>query len=127
MFDLETKKAKKKKSKLNMKHKCCMIYPENKIKDNWDIVMAVVLIVSCMISPVRIAFPDKGEEPIGWTIYNYTVDSLFFLDIVVTFNTALLDDDFRVIDNRKVISKKYLSGWFMVDTLAIVPFDKMFT
>lgn len=103
-----------------------MIYPENKVKDNWDIVMAVVLIVSCLISPVKIAFPDD-VEPVGWVVYNYSIDSLFFLDIIVTFNTALLDEDFRIIDNRKIISVKYLKGWFTVDLLAIVPFDKMFT
>ena len=103
-----------------------MIYPGNRYKDNWDIIMAVVLIVSCLISPVRIAFPDD-EEPVGWSIYNYSIDSLFLLDIIVTFNTALHDDDFKVIDDRKIISMKYLQGWFTVDVLAIVPFDSMFT
>jgi len=83
-----------------------MIYPENYYKDNWDIYMALVLIISCMISPVRIAFHQHGqEESTGWQIYNMVVDVCFFIDIIVVFNTALYDEDFRIIDNRTRIAK----------------------
>ena len=121
------KHEKKKKSKLIMKRnlKFCMIYPENKHKDNWDIFMALVLIMSCLISPVRIAFHQKQESE-GWKIYNMMVDIMFLIDIIVVFNTAYYDKDFHIIDCRKHISKGYLKGWFMVDVLAIVPFDMFF-
>ena len=64
-----------------------MIYPGNKYKDNWDIWMAIVLIVSCMIAPVRIAF-FPNDESLGWTVYSFTIDGFFFLDIFVVFTTA---------------------------------------
>jgi hypothetical protein len=47
------------------------------------------------------------------------------MDILVTFNTSLYDDDFVLIDNRGQISKKYIQGWFIIDTVAIIPFDKL--
>lgn len=48
---------------------------------------------------------------------------MFFLDILVIFNSAILDDDFQIIDDRCMIVKDYLSGWFIIDIVAILPFD----
>lgn len=28
-----------------------------------------------------------------------------------------------MVDDRKIIAKKYLKGWFIIDFLAIAPFD----
>ena len=127
-----TKSSKSEKKKnilsrmLRKDGKLCLIYPENKYKDNWDMFMAIVLITTCMIAPVRIAFHEEGKESAGWTVFNLTIDFLFFVDIIVIFNTAYYDGDFRIIDERKLICKRYMYGWFLVDVLAIVPFDYFF-
>ena len=86
--------------------------------------MAIVLITTCMISPVRIAFNSKST---GWEIVNGFFDTCFLLDILIIFNTAFYDEDFRIVENRKLIAKRYLSGWFCIDVLAIVPFDLIFS
>jgi hypothetical protein len=54
------------------------------------------------------------------------VDGVFLIDIIIIFNTAFYDNDFKIIENRKIIAKKYLSGWFTIDIVAIIPFDKAF-
>lgn len=54
---------------------------------------------------------------------NTCVDILFFIDIIFAFNTAYYDEDFKIIDNRKRIASSYLKGWFVVDFIAIVPFE----
>jgi len=41
---------------------------------------------------------------------------------LVIFNSAYLNDEFVVIDDRKEISKTYLKGWFTVDVVSSVPF-----
>ena len=33
-----------------------LIYPENKLKSLWDFIMTIVLLVSCVITPLDIAF-----------------------------------------------------------------------
>ena len=53
------------------------------------------------------------------------MDLLFLLDIIVVFQTAYYDEDVELIDDRKQIAKTYLRGWFTVDLLAIIPFDKI--
>ena len=100
--------------------KPCLIYPEDQGKQNWDILMAGLLLFTCMVTPYRIAF---SEDDIVWTIVNYSVDFLFLCDIIVIFFTAFYDDDFVIHEDRWVIAKNYFkSGWIFVDVLAIFPF-----
>ncbi len=47
------------------------------------------------------------------------------IDIIFNFNTAFTDDDFIVIDDRKTISIVYLKSWFIVDLIAILPFEQL--
>lgn len=44
------------KNHLNMKP--YLIYPENKAKDNWDLFMTFVLLLTCVKTPYDIAFPS---------------------------------------------------------------------
>lgn len=54
------------------------------------------------------------------------VDFFFLLDIIANFFFAFHSSDYEMIDSKKAIAKAYLKGWFTVDVLAIIPFDKMF-
>jgi len=104
-----------------------MIYPENKYKNAWDMIVALVLIISCILSPLYIAFEsDSDEKKIGWEIVNWTIDAFFFIDIFAMFLSAYYDDYFRIVDDYKIIAKAYVSGWFFIDVLAIIPFDLFF-
>jgi hypothetical protein len=48
---------------------------------------------------------------------------MFAIDTVLIFNTAFYDDNWELIDSRKLIAITYMKGWFLIDILAIVPFD----
>lgn len=41
-----------------------LIYPENKAKGVWDLLMTLVLLTSCVITPLDIAFGEL-EQTIG--------------------------------------------------------------
>ena len=62
--DVKTEKVINKDKKVDKKAKgigsgkCCMIYPDNRYKSVWDMVIALILIVSCILSPLFIAFDD---------------------------------------------------------------------
>lgn len=53
--------------------------------------MTFILILTCIISPVSIAFMED-EENLGWLITQYVIDFLFFIDIIVIFNTAYYNE-----------------------------------
>jgi hypothetical protein len=74
------------------RRKNCLIYPESVIKENWDLFMVIVLMASCMTTPINLAFDPKGASIEKWKIYNLTVDLLFLVDIIVVFNSALHDE-----------------------------------
>lgn len=101
----------------------CLFYPDSSCLGFWDLFMAVALIVSCMTTPIGVAFPQTEESQYSWDIYMNTIDSLFLMDILIIFNTAYIIEEFTVVDNRKKIAKRYLTGWFAIDVIAILPFD----
>ena len=98
-----------------------MFYPEDQFKANWDLFVTIILIFTCLSTPYRIAFIERDNT--AWTVINYSIDSMFLIDIIFIFNSAYNDEDFRIVDDRKKIAKNYLNSWFTIDFLAIVPFD----
>ena len=50
---------------------------------------------------------------------------LFFLDIIVTFHSAIITDDHNVIDDKKLIAHAYLRGWFVTDVLSCIPYGDL--
>ena len=88
--------------------------------------MILVLLISCLITPVEIAFAKTTSAKDGYdthTIVGFVFDALFFIDVVVIFFSAFVDDNLKLIDDRKVIFKTYLMGWFAVDLVSSVPFS----
>lgn len=75
-----------------------MIYPEDFYKPHWEAFMAFLLIVTCAVTPIRIAFYSKDD--LLWTLINYTIDFFFFCDIIVIFNSSFYDENFVMIDDR---------------------------
>ena len=51
------------------------------------------------------------------------IDCSFGLDIVLTFFSAIEDEDLKVIDDRMIIFKNYIFGQFIIDFLSVFPFD----
>ena len=85
--------------------------------------MTVVLLTSCVITPIDIAFAgDSDMSPLA-NPTNLFIDLMFLIDIFVSFNAAYYDEEMALIVDRKKISHNYLTGWFAIDVLAIMPFD----
>jgi hypothetical protein len=40
--------------------KTCLVYPEDKFKNIWDLFMTVVLLVTCISTPLDIAFAAES-------------------------------------------------------------------
>lgn len=100
----------------------CIIMRNNIFKIVWDIFVLLVLLMVSMIVPVRLAFTT--HEPLVWFIVYLFADCIFAIDLVLTFFTAISDEN-KVYEetNKKVIAKNYLKGWFWVDLISILPID----
>ena len=106
-----------------------LLYPEDRTKNTWDSIVSVTLLLMCIFTPIYIAFSsdlEKGAALSGWQILNISMDSIFGIDILVTFVSAFYDDDFKIVDDVRLIFCKYFCGWFLLDLFAILPFDFIF-
>ena len=51
--------------------------------------MIAVLLFSLILTPINLAFPKSdGDENFTSLITNISIDITFFIDMIVTFNTA---------------------------------------
>ena len=103
-----------------------IIYPEYMHKIIWDIFMSFILVLSCVLTPVDLAFPSIRDQNKGYDTFMYTIDFLFLCDILTTFISAFEDYDLKINDNLKDISTNYLKGWFVIEFISIFPIDLIF-
>jgi len=80
----------------------------------------MLLIYTALYVPYKVCFVDSNTEFQFWL--DTFIDTLFFIDIVVSF-FAVTEDDFGQLEtNRSVIIKNYLKGWFFIDLFTTIPF-----
>ena len=82
-----------------------------------------MLIFTCFIPPWHICFTDDHQ---GWYVVNILIDCLFGVDMFVIFNSAYQTEDFEIVDDHKSIAISYITGWFWLDLIAIIPFQDLF-
>ena len=81
----------------------CLFYPDDTFKIRWDLFSTFVLLVTCIMTPLSIAFNQTEpshilESPV--MITEYVIDLIFFIDILITFNSAYYEHDVDLIENR---------------------------
>ena len=70
----------------------CLIYPMDPCKQMfWDVIMSLMLLITCTMTPFTLAFSDELDKIKWYGIMNYTIDSFFLVDIFVNFNTAVYE------------------------------------
>ena len=57
------------------------------------------------------------------SLIDWIINGLFFIDIIIIFNSVLYNEDFEKIDTRKDIALQYIKGWFIIDFICCIPFD----
>lgn len=92
-----------------------------------------MLVTTCIFTPIKLAFIEEDYSKVSvWIVIEYFIDFSFLIDIILNFFTAFYVDEFIIEDNRSVIDyliyfqviiRNYLTSWFLIDLIAIVPFD----
>ena len=59
----------------------------------------------------------------GTNILNFIIDGLFFVDVIVIFFTAVVDENLEMNYHRSYIFRTYITSWFIIDIVAIIPFE----
>ncbi|XP_060563287.1 potassium voltage-gated channel subfamily H member 7-like [Ruditapes philippinarum] len=108
----------------------------------WDWVVLILVLYTAVFTPYQTAFllneedatmkrnrdaVTRTESPESSTanplvIIDLIVDLMFIADILINFRTTYLHNG-EVVTNQKKIAINYVKGWFVIDTIAAVPFD----
>ena len=94
------------------------------LKVKWDVWVIFILFTVALTLPYQIGFIEKPGT--AWQVFNYLVDVTFLIDMVLTFFTAIqnTENNLYICDKRQ-IAKAYLSNWFWIDLISILPIEKM--
>jgi CRP-like cAMP-binding protein len=100
---------------------CWLMGPDNRFKQVWSFVVILLLLYTFILTPYLIAFEDVVIGS-SWFIVDVFVDSCFFIDILVTLNSAYINRDGEYVTSRKQIFVKYLKGMLVIDFISVFPF-----
>lgn len=122
LMELKSKKLEKFRVAKKSKSRGCILQPDGCFRQFWDLVILVILMYTALVVPVRIGFYVEVFWNI-WTFFDFVVDALFLIDVVLTFFTAVVLDDGQRITDHRTIAWRYVKSWFLIDLVACVPFS----
>lgn len=68
--------------------------------------------------PYKIAYIEDGDFP-EWDIFDNIIDSIFLLDMILTFFSAYYDSQNNLVTNWKYVFKNYIKTWFVIDLIVL--------
>ncbi|KAJ6803269.1 potassium channel AKT2 isoform X1 [Iris pallida] len=89
----------------------------------WEAFMVVLVAYSAWVYPFEVAFMNGAPKGGLWVADN-VLDLFFAVDIVLTFFVAYIDSKTQLlVCDRRKISVRYLSTWFIMDVASTIPFQ----
>ena len=98
-----------------------ILSPETSLINSWNKFMTMILVYTAIVTPFTVSFMEN--ETIGWTISEYVVSFMFFIDFLLNCFEAYYDDERNLVfDLRKILSN-YATGWMIPDVVACLPIN----
>ncbi|XP_045799570.1 potassium channel AKT1-like [Trifolium pratense] len=99
-----------------------IISPYNRTYQQWCRFLMIWVFYTAWVCPFEFGFLKTSKGRL--TYVDSIVNALFFIDIVLTFFVAYLDETtFLLVGDQKKIAKRYLKCWFFFDLASIIPYE----
>jgi len=95
------------------------LHPTGFVRQTWNLLVAVSVVFVCWKIPYEFGF-EKLETGAFETI-DIILEVVFWLDIVLNFNTGIVTKSGTLDCNRLVIGERYIKGWFAIDFVGSFP------
>jgi CRP-like cAMP-binding protein len=105
--------------KLRFSSKCLIFRPEHLYRMGWDVYVMSLTLYYAFAVPLQLGFRQEPQYP----SLDHLFTACFAVDLLVTFNTALIGQGGMLIYERKRIANEYLRPYFFVDAIATFPFE----
>lgn len=106
-----------------------MLHPDSKTSMWWDCLLVVFVLISCVTTPLRLAFESEYSGVLAGVIRtDMAADVWFALDIVFNFLLGYRQLDaagttIEVVMSPARIAKRYVRTWLSLDVLSTFPFE----
>ncbi|ETV78686.1 hypothetical protein H257_07540 [Aphanomyces astaci] len=99
------------------------IHPHSAMMKNWDVLSIALIVFTAVVTPFETAFAVATVDSFLFVL-NRIVDICFFADAILHFFVMYYDEANSVwVSDRRKITWKYLTGWFLLDLISMLPFD----
>ena len=88
--------------------------------DVWQMVVAVAICMHCIVTFLTMTLNSMTDSLLAT---GFVCDLIMILNIVSCFFVAYVDDRGFAHYKFRIIARKYVRGLFIVDLLALLPFD----
>lgn len=104
-----------------------MVSPDSRLAVRWDGAMVALVIISCVLAPLQVAWDDEFEALgrgayLSFVVFSVAIDVTFLFDICLNFRTGVKVDGVLVMEPT-VVASNYVRGWFLTDLLSSIPLD----
>ncbi|XP_060069596.1 potassium voltage-gated channel subfamily H member 8-like [Ylistrum balloti] len=95
-------------------------------KIGWDWLILLCTFYTAIMVPYNAAFTreDNYRSSIPSDV---TVEVLFMIDIGLNFRTSFVSKSGQIVYDGRMVALNYIRGWFVLDLLAAIPFDFLYT
>ena len=110
-----------------------MIHPNNPLKQAWDMWIMFLVIYTMITVPLTIGYGVTDESLANEHGYFFSYDAIdrlnamsdwcFGIDTVLVFCTSYIDELGDEVIEFNHIAYRYVTGFFWIDFLSVVPFD----
>lgn len=104
----------------------CLLDPRSKFMSWWDFFTLFALFFTLIITPFEVALlPTKGDFLF---FFNWFINLIFIVDMVVNFILPYKESAKQgggTVKSHKKIAHRYLTSWFPIDLISILPFDSV--
>lgn len=97
-----------------------IMMPESRVRMAWNMVTLILLVYTATFVPYRTAFIEEVSPALE--VWEWIVDTLFLIDIIVNFLSAYENTDKNIEVRLKYIARTYITSWFFFDLAAVFPF-----
>lgn len=93
-------------------------------KQKWDLLMLTWVLFDMTTIPLQLAWPHQIDGSATDAI-DVFIDGCFWIDMVLSFRTAFLDEQGDLVADWRRIGRRYATSWFAVDLVATIPWSRM--
>jgi hypothetical protein len=101
-----------------------VVHPRSFVKISWDLFIAGLIVYSVITVPFRLGYGITIVTGSTADHVDIAIDSVFALDILISFRTTVANEEGAFLLSGWAIAFQYIKGWFAVDFLSTVPFDR---